>query len=151
MCHKSHVMCHVSFAIKKKSYKVVELVGGGSVINGTYPVQFLSTSSLTPSPSSSHSQSPAPPQFQLTVPCPYQTLCQAMRQLSCLLKQAEDMFQDLGVQVQGVHTRAAKVNSRLEDIQQTVTKYNPKEEKLRKWIIIILVFINSHVVFYCLT
>ena len=27
MCHMSHVMCH----------KVVELVGGGSVINGAYP------------------------------------------------------------------------------------------------------------------
>ena len=52
-CHVSHVTCHVSTVIlffyifldkKKKNNlhknldKVVELVGGGSVINGAYPV-----------------------------------------------------------------------------------------------------------------
>ena len=53
MCHMSHVTCRMSkkklhfFSIKKtkknlpkKLDKVVELVGGGSVINGAYPVQF---------------------------------------------------------------------------------------------------------------
>ena len=36
-CHVSHVTCHMSH-VKKKFDKVVELVGGGSVINGAYPV-----------------------------------------------------------------------------------------------------------------
>ena len=48
-CHMSCVMCHLShvtffpffFWSLKIFYKVVELVGGGSVINGAYPVQFL--------------------------------------------------------------------------------------------------------------
>ena len=60
-CHVSRVTCHVSHVtcqkkkiyilIKKKLFffylkkmdKVVELVGGGSVINGAYPVQFYVT------------------------------------------------------------------------------------------------------------
>ena len=45
MCHVSHVRCHVSgvrcqvsnIIIISFVYKVVELVGGGSVINGAYP------------------------------------------------------------------------------------------------------------------
>ena len=43
----SHVMCHVTHDIrnikkkfKKKKIKKWKLVGGGSVINGAYPVQF---------------------------------------------------------------------------------------------------------------
>ena len=53
MCHMSHVRCHLSrvtcnmskkfktiFIERKKIDKMVELVGGGSVINGAYPVQF---------------------------------------------------------------------------------------------------------------
>ena len=36
-CHVSHVRCH----LKKKNYNMVELVGGGSGINGAYPVYFL--------------------------------------------------------------------------------------------------------------
>ena len=56
MCHVSHVTCHMSkyyfltFFYLKKIYgfslylkkldKVVELVGGESVINGAYPVKF---------------------------------------------------------------------------------------------------------------
>ena len=35
-CHMSHVTCHFFFFLDK----VVELIGGGSVINGAYPVQF---------------------------------------------------------------------------------------------------------------
>ena len=46
MCHMSGVMCQVSgvrsqvsgVGFKKKSYKVVGLAGGGSVINGAYPI-----------------------------------------------------------------------------------------------------------------
>ena len=44
MCHLSGVRCHLSYVnFKKKSFikkrdKVVELVGGGSVIKGAYPV-----------------------------------------------------------------------------------------------------------------
>ena len=46
MCHKSHVLCHMSHATCHMSYvmctcqvrkKMVELVGGGSVINWAYP------------------------------------------------------------------------------------------------------------------
>ena len=49
-CHMSRVTCHMSFfsfffLVKKsknlkKMDKVVELVGGGSVINGAYPSSF---------------------------------------------------------------------------------------------------------------
>ena len=51
-CHVSHVMCHVSRVTCHVSHvtcnffsfffsdKVVKLIGGGSVINGAYPVQF---------------------------------------------------------------------------------------------------------------
>ena len=50
-CHMSHGTCHVSrvtghvshvtcnfFSFFSEIYKVVKLVGGGSVINGAYPV-----------------------------------------------------------------------------------------------------------------
>ena len=47
-CHVSRVTCHVSnVTIRKKDnnnnncHKVVELVGGGSVINGAYPFYFF--------------------------------------------------------------------------------------------------------------
>ena len=60
-CHVSRVTCHMSkkknnyilfiyfiylfiFLRKKKLDKVVELVGGGSVINGAYPVYFITGS-----------------------------------------------------------------------------------------------------------
>ena len=36
-CQVSGVMCNIFFLF----YNVVELVGGGSVINGTFPVYFL--------------------------------------------------------------------------------------------------------------
>ena len=42
LCQVSRVMCHIKknlfFLSLKKVDKVVELVGGGSVINGAYPV-----------------------------------------------------------------------------------------------------------------
>ena len=39
MCHVSPVTCQKKIlTLKKKMEKVVELVGGGSVINGAYPV-----------------------------------------------------------------------------------------------------------------
>ena len=43
-CHVSHVRCHVSGVTCHMYfffYKLVGLVGGGSVINGSYPVQFF--------------------------------------------------------------------------------------------------------------
>ena len=49
-CHMSRVMCHRSLKkLNKKSDKVVELVGGGSVINGAYPVQFVHINTAKPS------------------------------------------------------------------------------------------------------
>ena len=36
--HVSHVTCHNIFFIYFFFYKVVKLIGGGSVINGAYPV-----------------------------------------------------------------------------------------------------------------
>ena len=40
-CHMSRVTCHMSnINDKKKVYNLVELVGGGSVINGAYPDYF---------------------------------------------------------------------------------------------------------------
>ena len=60
-CHVSHVMCKTSHEKRREKKeekdleKVVELVGGGSVIIGAYPVYFLlnllySPLPLTPSP-----------------------------------------------------------------------------------------------------
>ena len=46
ICHLSGVRCHVSFFVC--FYKFVDLVGGGSVINGADPVKF----SVTQKPSS---------------------------------------------------------------------------------------------------
>ena len=41
-CHMSHVTCHISHVTCHMSQEeVVELVSGGSVINGAYPVKFL--------------------------------------------------------------------------------------------------------------
>ena len=43
MCHVSHVTCHgqlVPFFLLL-FYKVVDLIGGGSVINGAFPIQFI--------------------------------------------------------------------------------------------------------------
>ena len=48
-CHVSHVTCHMSHVTCQMSiilfiyffYKVVKLFGGGSVINGAYPVYFF--------------------------------------------------------------------------------------------------------------
>ena len=49
-CHMSHVTCHMScvmchMSCKKKNYNnkniYIELVGWGSVINGAYPVYFI--------------------------------------------------------------------------------------------------------------
>ena len=37
-CHMSGVMCQFFVLVYFSSDKVVELVGGGSVINGAYPV-----------------------------------------------------------------------------------------------------------------
>ena len=45
MCHMSHSTCHVSCVTSHKSqiffYKVVVLIGGGSVINGAYPGRLI--------------------------------------------------------------------------------------------------------------
>lgn len=59
-----------------------------------------------------------------------QTLCQAMRQLASLLKQADDLFQDLGGQVANIQSRAGKVQGRVVNLQERVQKHNPKKEKL---------------------
>ena len=37
-CHVSHVTCHMLFFLVGGGDKVVKLIGGGSVINGAYPV-----------------------------------------------------------------------------------------------------------------
>ena len=48
-CHMSHVTCHFFFFFfffLFFSEKLVKFIGGGSVINGAYPVQFQYTSKL---------------------------------------------------------------------------------------------------------
>ena len=48
-CHMSHVTCHVShvFFLSFLFNEVLKLVGGGSVINGAYPIKFLTTKHLS--------------------------------------------------------------------------------------------------------
>ena len=46
-CHVSHVTCHLSHVICHDVFffgKGLELVGGGSIINGAYPVSFMKAS-----------------------------------------------------------------------------------------------------------
>ena len=45
MCHMSHVTCNL-FDFFSSSVKIMELVGGASVIHGAYPVSFLYQGSL---------------------------------------------------------------------------------------------------------
>ena len=45
MCHMSHVTCHMSL-VTFFFYKVVELLGGRSFINGDYPVLKKKTSHI---------------------------------------------------------------------------------------------------------
>ena len=40
-CQVSHIRCHMS-GVTSSSDNVVELIGGGSVIKGAYPIEFIS-------------------------------------------------------------------------------------------------------------
>ena len=65
-CHMLHVTCHIFFFF----YKVVKLIGGGSVINGAYPVQFSFLVIYHQSP-----QSVRHFEILFTTPCEQQVIC----------------------------------------------------------------------------
>ena len=60
------------------------------------------------------------------------TLAQAMRQLACLLRQADDLFLDLGTQCNNINQTTVRINKRVERLREKVENYNPKKAKLRK-------------------
>ena len=60
------------------------------------------------------------------------TLAQAMRQLACLLRQADDLFLDLGTQCNNINLTTTRINKRVVKLREKVDDYNPKKEKPRK-------------------
>jgi len=58
------------------------------------------------------------------------TLAQAMRQLACLLRQADDLFLDLGTQCNNINQTTVRINKRVERLREKVENYNPKKAKL---------------------
>jgi len=58
------------------------------------------------------------------------TLAQAMRQLACLLRQADDLFLDLGTQCNNINQTTLRINKRVAKLKEKVDNYNPKKEKL---------------------
>eukprot|EP00090_Calanus_glacialis_P047494 TRINITY_DN989_c0_g1_i1.p1 TRINITY_DN989_c0_g1~~TRINITY_DN989_c0_g1_i1.p1 ORF type:complete len:1577 (+),score=288.14 TRINITY_DN989_c0_g1_i1:339-5069(+) len=58
------------------------------------------------------------------------TLAQAMRQLACLLRQADDLFLDLGTQCNNINLTTVRINKRVTKLKEKVDNYNPKKEKL---------------------
>jgi hypothetical protein len=60
------------------------------------------------------------------------TLSQAMRQLACLLRLADDLFQELGDQCNNINLSTSRINTRVLKLKKKVDKYNPKKESLRK-------------------
>jgi len=59
-----------------------------------------------------------------------QTLCDAMRQLSSLLRHADTLFSDLESQCGKLTTRTKGLTGRIVIIAEKVEKFDPKKEKI---------------------
>ena len=58
---------------------------------------------------------------------------QAVRQLASILRQAEDLFQDLGTECVKIHARTERINKRIGSLGVTVAAYNPRKQKIREY------------------
>ena len=67
----------------------------------------------------------------ITITLHYITL-QAIRQLSCILRQADQIFQDLGSQCSQISQRTLEVQSRVASLSVSVENYNPRKHKIRE-------------------
>lgn len=61
------------------------------------------------------------------------TLSNALRQLASLVLLAEDIFNDLTCQLQGITERSKAAQEKIEKINQIVEKYDPKKVPVRKY------------------
>lgn len=61
------------------------------------------------------------------------TLSNALRQLASLVLLAEDIFNDLTCQLQGITERSKAAQVKIEKINQIVEKYDPKKVPVRKY------------------
>lgn len=60
------------------------------------------------------------------------TLCNALRQLASLVLVADDIFTDLGGQLQSINKRSEAVKVKISALEEKVTKFDPKEVTVRK-------------------
>ena len=71
-----------------------------------------------------------------SLPLDYITLhyitLQAIRQLSCILRQADQIFQDLGSQCSQITQRTVGMQGRVAKLRLTVENYNPRKQKIRE-------------------
>lgn len=63
------------------------------------------------------------------------TLCNALRQLASLVLAADDIFQELGGQLQSISKRSEAIKLKINVLEERVDKYDPKEVTVRKYII----------------
>lgn len=60
------------------------------------------------------------------------TLCNALRQLASLVLVADDIFTELGGQLQNINKRFEAVKVKINALEEKVTKFDPKEVTVRK-------------------
>ena len=60
-------------------------------------------------------------------------LFQAIKQLASILRQADDLFTDLGSQCSQINQRTARIKTRLEKLGPKVDSYNPRKQKIREY------------------
>lgn len=69
------------------------------------------------------------------------TLCNALRQLASLVLAADEIFQELGGQLQTINKRSEAIKVKISVLGERVDKYDPKEVTVRKYL---LTFIFGH-------
>ncbi|KAJ8930738.1 hypothetical protein NQ314_016433 [Rhamnusium bicolor] len=60
------------------------------------------------------------------------TLCNALRQLASLVLVANDIFTELGGQLQTINKRSDAIKVKLNVLEEKVVKFDPKEVTVRK-------------------
>lgn len=61
------------------------------------------------------------------------TLCNALRQLASLVLAADDIFQELGGQLQSINKRSEAIKVKITVLEARVDKYDPKEITVREY------------------
>lgn len=60
------------------------------------------------------------------------TLCGALKQLASLVLVADDIFAELGGQLQTINKRSEAAKVKIDALEEKVTKFDPKEVTVRK-------------------